>query len=259
MTLDADVLLCKAAVSSLAAEAEKLPQNYFQIEGQVFDKLLGVYRNVGHRIYRTSLLEMAIARIPTAGTEVRPEDATVRRMGAIGFPSRHVCTVVGIHDFEQFYRDIYRKAFVHANKHQYSLPNMVTCWKRLGKKDGDYRIALRGLYDGLMSLDVTKIDTDAYPQDLHLILEEFGLSEKNSNISALLESELAERVLNQTGPAPVFEGLDYAATKQCGRRLRNTYKQLGLARTIPFLIGKVFSRMGNVFNRIALGGFRVER
>src|SRR5262249_84141 len=151
MTLDADVLLREGAVEHLVAEAEAMPDNFLQIEGRIHDKLTGLYRHAGHRIYRTNYLERALQEIPPVGTEMRPEYATVQRMEELGFPSQQIGLIVGIHDYEQYFRDIYRKAFVHANKHACLLEELVTRWKRLALQDSDFRIALRALYDGLLT------------------------------------------------------------------------------------------------------------
>jgi hypothetical protein len=145
MTLDADVLLREGAIEAFLSEAERLPPHYLQLEGLMFDKLSGIYRNVGHRMYRTQYLKTALQYIPANRTEIRPEDATLKKMGAIGFPSLIIPTVFGVHDYEQYYGDIYRKAFVHANKHSDKLTLFIERWKAHSPHDRDYLIAIRGL------------------------------------------------------------------------------------------------------------------
>ena len=60
MTLDADVLLREGAVADFLTAAEALPPEYFQLEGLLHDKLSGLCRNVGHRMYRTQYLDIAL-------------------------------------------------------------------------------------------------------------------------------------------------------------------------------------------------------
>jgi len=116
MTLDADVLLTDTAVRRLLGLAEQMPSHFFQIEGKVFDKITGIYRQAGHRIYRTELLPLALEHIPAAGAQIRPELHTITQMVELGYPSRVVPSLVGVHDFEQYYADLYRKSLVHACK-----------------------------------------------------------------------------------------------------------------------------------------------
>jgi hypothetical protein len=179
MTLDGDVLLREGAVAALLAEAQRMPTHYFQIEGRIFDKMTGTYRQAGHRIYRTALLPRALACIPPTGAAIRPEYTALQEMGRVGYPSRRVSLVVGLHDFEQYYRDIYRKAFVHARKHRERVPAMVErCLTGLSS-DPDFRIILKGLYDGITRCDDVSIDTRRFETLLPPTwLAECGLSEK---------------------------------------------------------------------------------
>lgn len=260
MTLDADVLLRDGAVEKLIAEAEALPDECLQIEGRILDKLTGLYRQAGHRIYRTRFLPDALSEVPVLGEEIRPEYATLETMARRGFPSQCVDLVVGIHDYEQYYRDIYRKAFVHANKHPRLVGELVGRWKRLGLEDRDYCVALRGLYDGLMCFKGVKIDVDAYPHDLNPMLEELGLSEKEESPSQNIDFSFVERVLERAGPPlslengawsrPTGKMMSRMHREPTGQKFGRYYKQLGFIRMIPFLVGVGLSRLGDSIKRV---------
>jgi hypothetical protein len=150
MTLGADALLRAGAVREFVAEANRMPAHYFQIECRAFDKVTGLYRQAGQRIYRTGLLRQALRHIPRPGTSMRSEYTVLQAMGTAGHPSRGVALVAGLHNFEQYYRDIYEASFVHAVKHTPLIPSIVRrCLEHWGDDD-DFRVVLRGLYDGLM-------------------------------------------------------------------------------------------------------------
>lgn len=68
-------------------------------------------------MYRTALVPLALECIPPPGRELRPERAMLTRLFELGHASRRTGTVLGLHDYGQSYRDLYRKAFLHANKH----------------------------------------------------------------------------------------------------------------------------------------------
>jgi hypothetical protein len=255
MTLDADVLLRDGAVKEFIEEAESMPENFLQIEGLIHDKLTGLYRPAGHRIYRTRFLERCLKEIPTNGTEIRPEYVTLRKMERLGCPSRRIGLVAGIHDYEQFYRDIYRKAYVHANKHQVWLAEMVRRWKQLTNEDDDFQIALRGLYDGLMALESPKADARDYTHRAAKVLQDFQTTEKAELETGSVDFRFVENVLKNAGTAPPVDDERHAS----GQRLRSRYAHLGALRMIAFLAGVAFCRTGELTKRLAYKGLTVTR
>lgn len=178
VTVDADVLLAKRAVAKLVEAANEMPGNYVQLEAQVFDKLLGQYRKVGHRVYRTELLPELLEMVPEPGKQVRPESWAIKQVVQRGHPYRHVSNVVGLHDFEQSYVDLYRKAFTHAHKHQWLITPLVKrCAANLGK-DADFLVILKGLWDGLLDSEPVAIDRQKFSDSAVAALETLGIAEK---------------------------------------------------------------------------------
>jgi hypothetical protein len=180
VTLDADVLLRSSSIKELVLKAEQMPENYIQLEGRIFDKIMGMYRQAGHRVYRTKFLSQALNTIPSAGTQIRPEYFTLQQLGKIGYPSRRVADVFGLHDFEQYYLDLYRKSVVHAQKHSYFVPNLIERCTRYLHKDTDYLVILKGLWDGLIRADAVTIDKRRFLEDGRRALDELCLEEKAS-------------------------------------------------------------------------------
>lgn len=178
MTLDADVLLMPAAIPELLGFAEQMPPHFFHLEGKVFDKITGIYRQAGHRIYRTELLPLALARIPDPGAQIRPEFHTITQMVGLGYPSRLVASPVGLHDFEQHYVDLYRKSVVHATKHRELLPELIARSSRLSHADPDFLVILKGLWDGLVTADTVTIDARRYDDQAAHALHSLGIAEK---------------------------------------------------------------------------------
>lgn len=179
MTLDGDVLLLPSAINDMLRAANKLPEHYVQLEGRIFDKFSELYRQAGHRIYRTSLLEKALACVPENGAQLRPEYATLMSLNAFGHPSRRIASVVGLHDFEQYYRDLYRKAFVHAKKHEPKfICRVLECCIRNKESDPDAPVIMRGIWDGLHSPEHVSIDKRILVDKAESSLSDLGLNEK---------------------------------------------------------------------------------
>jgi len=108
LAIDADVLIRPEAIIDLLRFSEKADDNIFEFQGLVLDKLFSTYRPAGNHLYRTSLLHKAIDYIPCDGLSGRPETTTLRNMESQGHPWILSDIIFGIHDYEQYYRDIYK-------------------------------------------------------------------------------------------------------------------------------------------------------
>jgi len=159
LALDADVLLHANAVGVLHKVAAMCSGNIFEVQGCILDKLFACPRAAGNHLFRTRLLEDAIKHIPEENIAGRPESFVIRKMENDGYPQIQLDNVLGLHDFEQFYRDIFRKSFQHGQKHRRYIPYLEPLWRRLSKHDPDYVIARRGLkaskkMKGFLNIDV---------------------------------------------------------------------------------------------------------
>jgi hypothetical protein len=216
MALDADILLAPDAIAELIRAAELMPPHYVQVQGRIWDKIIGTYRPAGPRIYRTELLKRALEYVPEAGSEIRPESYVLEQMGKLGFPSRRVSQILGLHDFEQYYRDLYRKSFVHAKKHLVFVPNILQrCSYYLGG-DQDFLVVLKGLWDGLLYRGSVSIDSTRYLDSFHRAQADLRLEEK----SELLDGKQFEigfpdyLRLATHEPPPAFELEDLPSAAQ---------------------------------------------
>lgn len=255
MTLDGDVLLRPGAIEKFIAQAEAMPDNFVQIEGRIHDKLTGMYRQAGHRIYRTSLLPLVLQQVPAPGEQMRPEYSTLQKMEKLGHPSRRVGLVVGIHDYEQYLRDVYRKSHVHATKHAMWLQEFVERWKKLGVTDDDFRVALRGLYDGLISLDKVRIDIDAHGDSAGDAVRQLGLTEKSPLPAGGITAEQVEAILRNAGePPPLIGDTMPQEIPSASDRFKSRLAKIGPVRMLPLLLGAGFVRVGNSLKRIAQAG-----
>jgi hypothetical protein len=180
ITLDADVLLNNGAIARLLEHAQQMPAHFMQLEGLVYDKIVGRYRSAGHRVYRTELLPRALRHIPEDGSEIRPELFTVKQMGRDGHPSRYVSCLVGLHDYEQSYCDLYRKGMVHSKKWSPILPDLIRRCAQHMHADPDFLVILKGLWDGLALQDSLAIDRRLFANSAPEALRLLGIEEKGS-------------------------------------------------------------------------------
>jgi hypothetical protein len=111
LTADADVLTIPGAVEKLLAHTKP---DLFHVQGRIRCKLYMGLRDGGHRLYRVDALPEALEHLTDA---VRVESNCRNHMVLKGHKHRKVDVVCGLHDYEQWYRDIYRKAAAHRKKH----------------------------------------------------------------------------------------------------------------------------------------------
>ena len=161
--IDADVLLAEHAIRDMVAIAGEQPEEVFTLSGKCIDRFIPEPRAVGNHLFRTSALQLLIDSIaPVEDEPVRPESHAKRKLFEAGFSELKVQNIIGLHDFEQYYVDVFRKAFVHANKHTELTGEMAAYWKKHQGDHDDYRVALAGLAAGLTYHGEVKIDANFF-------------------------------------------------------------------------------------------------
>ncbi len=174
--IDADVLIRSKALADLVIRAEGLPSSVFTIQSEMLDKFFGGIRVGGVKIYRTKLLPKATKLIPDVG--VRPETYVIRKMHNQGYYVDISDIVCGLHDFEQYYSDIFRKGFTHGKKHALLTDLLVPYWQRLSKKDKDFEVLLAGFKLGSSHKDTLMLDKNETTKQFNDYAKQTHLKEK---------------------------------------------------------------------------------
>lgn len=197
--IDADVLLRAGSIQKMLDLADQQPRNVCEIQGFVLDKFFGGPRTAGNHIYRTSLLDRVLEAIPEEGVDVRPETHALQAMKAAGYPWRLVTELVGLHDFEQQYSDIFRKSFVQAHKHLSHIDLFVPFWREKAEEDIDYRVALSGFAAGVEYVGEIRIDRRA--EYYRKGTQRLGLDDKcDLDPNSLGPNEIEQVIENWTEP-----------------------------------------------------------
>jgi hypothetical protein len=157
--VDADVLIRLGVIEELIDYVETVDVDVFNIEGKIIDKFLDSPREAGTFLYRTRLLKHAFNLIPDPYMAIRPNSHVRDAMNKHGFTFIKTNIFIGMHDFEQYYRDIYRKCFIQAKKHYKRVLKLLPQWEVKSKTDNDFKVALAGFnsgvkYNGDVSIDI---------------------------------------------------------------------------------------------------------
>ncbi len=175
---DADVLVGPGSIARLVATANRAPDELFALEGRILDKLFGGPRSGGFHLYRTSLLPQAIEFCNPSQPVHRPEFEVIMRMCQQGFVQQREKYVLGVHDFEQSYRDLFRKGFVHAQKHADETTILEPFWTRAARGDADFEAVLLGMKEGRLAGGIATTDVREFGDAIDAILRRAGLAEK---------------------------------------------------------------------------------
>lgn len=178
LCVDADLLLRPGSIRTLIKLASRSTENTSELQGFILDKFFGGPRPGGVHLYRTALLAKALELLPSGGMEIRPENYVLNRLRAEGFPYKVVPYVVGLHDYEQYYKDIYRKTYVYSWKHIHRTEFFSSLWRPQAIDDPDYQVALRGFGAGFS--DYLHVDVDVREKRFRLTAEDLGRAEKDT-------------------------------------------------------------------------------
>jgi hypothetical protein len=211
LCIDADVLLAPNSIEDLIVLANKQPKNVCEIQAYVLDKFFGGARQGGGHLYRTDLLDKVISSIPEEGIDIRPEKYALNVMKKNGYPWVSVPIVVGLHDFEQSYEDIFRKCFVHAHKHLQYFNLFIPFWRQQAHKDLDYKIALSGFAAGVEHTGEVRIDDRA--EYFKSNMESIGVISKDELKLSDWSLQYIEKVITEWNE-PVFYWYEFPTGMQ---------------------------------------------
>ena len=205
--IDADVLPGENCIKTLVSIAEAAPDHIFEAQGLVIDKTFGVARPAGNHIYRTSLLPQAIRYLDANVDSLRPESATVWAMAREGGNRWWQDeTIVGLHDFGQYYRDLIRKIMVQYHKFPAQQEKMEAYFEeKAASGDEDYLVALRAVEYCKESLnDTVKVDANWSKAHVDIVMEKYATAEKPpispaeaGELCALLDKQAGRKITEE--------------------------------------------------------------
>ncbi len=196
LAVDADVLVRSNILNDFYERAEKSSSQTFVLHTQMLDKFFGGYRAGGLKLYRTSLLPQALPIVPEVAN--RPEGFVAKSMHKQGFYLDITDLICGLHDFEQYYADIFRKGFTHGIKHEELLSALLPYWQRMSKEDTDFRVLLGGYEVAKKHGKALRLDKDEAKARFASFLKGTRLKEKGAisrEVDAFYVDETIEKFI----------------------------------------------------------------
>lgn len=203
--MDADVLLLSDGVGRLMRLCDAAAPDAFTLTTLVLCKFFGGFCFRGIHLYPRRLLAEALPLIEEskAAESLRPETAVVQAMVARGYRLEGPPEPVGVHDFEQSFRQIYLKMLLRGRREMSDdggrgYGAYLAFLQDLAKRDADGLVASWGLADG--ASDASRADAPAhYPWDaeyprLDERLRAFRIREKPA-LQAHAAAEIADAII----------------------------------------------------------------
>jgi hypothetical protein len=181
--VDADVLVGEHALAQIGAELRSAPADFYMMNFLVLDRGFCGPAYAGIHAFQTHLFSKALQFIDLAYKDQRPETRLCKEMAGLGHPTMLSKSLVALHDYEQYFGDLYRKMFVRAVKYRTQIEYMTETFREHYFEHDDFRAMMWGLIDGVFSVHTgttyASLDTEVYREKSLQALRLAGLVEKN--------------------------------------------------------------------------------
>lgn len=147
LIIDADILIRRRLLHTIRQAFRKMHPTDAGFGIQLFDRFFQRPKFRGIHVYNTALLPLFMAELPRVKDSLRPETDVKKRLEALGYQWKNdllTFYVGGLHDYHQWYRDIYFKMMVRSHRS----PDLVAINYIPDDGSAEYAFVKRGLKDG---------------------------------------------------------------------------------------------------------------
>jgi len=203
--IDADVLISKEQTLRFLNYAMNTNSNFYCIQSLIFDNFFSIIRPSGIHLYRIKHCILAKKFIRKEDLFLRPESFLKKEMALIGYPTQQASIVIGIHDYEQYYADIYRKCFLQAHKHRPYVEAILPYWRNQAKENFDFQMAIYGSASGKVFSGKIEVSKTFLKEEIVELMSVKGIKEKDTLLvfnEGLIDEIIAKGMDN---PIPLQE------------------------------------------------------
>ncbi len=195
--IDADVLPSPSKLKAFLSFCQQQDEECLVVNPYILDKFLCMPRT-GTYVYQSKYLSQALEYIPPAGTSNRPESGVVLKklLEKDGLHKKRYDNIYALHDYQQFYKDIFRTCFTHAHKHGMLVNLLLPYWQKLSVFDRDYSVAILGACcQKAVRTKVARLDVSKFPQSIDNLLQAFySEAEKKDCDRAVSDNYVDEQI-----------------------------------------------------------------
>lgn len=200
--VDADVLLSTDAIRRCINTAIEQPDNNFGLSGFLLDKFYASRKRRGFHVYRTDLLPKAHKLLSEVEGAVRPETEVKKRMADLGHLWGISHEIYGIHDYEQFYSDIFRKMTTRSVKSASDREYLLKRARLLKPHDADFLVAEWALrYGATLTPEQVELRAEQWKEISNALLTSHGIEEKKPLRPDEISPDYVGHILTTSGHA----------------------------------------------------------
>jgi len=225
VTVDGDVLLLPGSGRSILRLIRLMPHRAGHADLLVQDRVTGEARSAGVRVYRTATMRIALEDGDWSGV-LRPETHLLESLA--GVESWSPSVLVGLHDHEQYLRDLFRTTLVMARKKAHQRERLLSLWRTRADGDDD-RALIAGVEAAERSGIPFAIDAERSSTLAGTFLVAAGLTERPP-LEAIPSPESLEALVPRSAQRLRRPGLPARYTPRVWRKLGNGVRGLPLAR-----------------------------
>jgi len=198
IAVDADVVLSPRDVESFLVRLARQQDDVDVVYPGIADKLYRMERWAGLQVYRQTafsrLLPMLLEK--KGSGQLKVERACIESLRCSGRGVFFEKCAIGLHDFFQYRRDIYRKVYLNCVRNRDMNQRASRLWKRHSAGDPDYEVALLALHDAAREQrSLENSIHDFTPAEIRQRLRVIGVEEKGPlDPGAFLRGDLEARI-----------------------------------------------------------------
>ena len=151
IAIDADIIPLDDAVTRIREICGKMAPNAFVATPLFLCKAVGGLATRGLHCYNAKYIQEAYGLIDTLDDDLRPESRIHDAMSARGYTRECYAKILGLHEYEQFFKHIYLKAMLRSRKDEFREQIRQQLESR-APTDPDARVALWGFEDAASSV-----------------------------------------------------------------------------------------------------------
>lgn len=231
VAIDADMLLYPGVVDRMRSELYSTHNSASVVHFAVSDKLYRMKRWGVTVFSRDAACEGGpILQALRDGSNLKIERALIKELQNRGREVSFSRTDVALHDFLQYYADLYRKAYLNAIRNPDITRRAHRPWRKMAAVDRDYAAILKGSEDALTETrQLSNSVADFEPAMLQARIQSLGLEEKenlteDSYNNWDIEKMVSEQRLSLRKHKVARDYFDTGLLEKVVRRTRQTLK-----------------------------------
>ncbi|WP_116127838.1 hypothetical protein [Lewinella sp. IMCC34183] len=206
LAVDGDILIYPDAIQEHVERAASYGPKLYSYQGHVKDKIFGTCRGAGPHLFNSEYLEKGLEALDRVKDSLRPESGTYRELAKQGYITVVDRVVFALHDYEQKYADLFRKAYFYSKKHggEKTTTKLITHWRQQVKEDKDFKVLFYGWVFGCVDTQTVYNDRNFFDEIVAAEFPKLDISEKEA-LNCDVEYWMHQLLQHKNAPVDILQ------------------------------------------------------